>query len=278
MTAEAARGQLAAWVDDQRQRWPLAEAALLLAVDEYPDLDPGPHLAYLDHLAARVRDRCPGAGPAAEEAIPALRDVLFGEEGFRGNTEEYSDPRNSYLNEVLERRTGLPITLSLVVIEVARRAGLPVAGVGFPAHFIVRYEDQPQPHFLDPFRQGCDLSRETLMRRWQRATQGASWQEDALEALPDVRILVRVLTNLKVVYTQRQEFRRAVAVQEKLALLEPGEPMHERDLGYLHFACRAPGRAISCLQQYLKLAPRAPDRDQVLDHVRAIGASIARWN
>jgi regulator of sirC expression with transglutaminase-like and TPR domain len=278
MTAEAARGQLAAWVEEQRGHWPLAEAALLLAVDEYPGLDPGPHLLYLDQLAARVLNRWSGAEPTAEEAIAALCDVLFGEEGFHGNTEEYSDPRNSYLNEVLERRTGLPITLSVVVIEVARRAGLPVAGVGFPNHFIVRYEDRPRPHFLDPFRQGRNLSREALMRQWRRATQGALWREDALDALSDVRILVRVLTNLKLVYTQRQEFRRAVAVQEKLALLEPTEPIHERDLGYLHFACRAPGRAISFLEHYLKLAPKASDRDQVLQHLRAINAAISRWN
>jgi regulator of sirC expression with transglutaminase-like and TPR domain len=278
MTAEAARGRLAAWVEEQPGRWPLAEAALLLAVDEYPDLDPEPHLVYLDQLAARVLDRCSGPEPPAGEAIAALRDVLFGEEGFQGNTEEYSDPRNSYLNEVLERRTGLPITLSVVVIEVARRAGLPVSGVGFPTHFIVRYEDHPEPHFLDPFHQGRGLSREALMRRWRRMAHGAPWQEAALAALPDVRVLVRVLTNLKVVYTQRQEFRRAVCVQEKLALLEPAEALHQRDLGYLHFACREPGRALGYLERYLKLAPHAEDRDQVLQHLRAISASISRWN
>jgi len=278
MTAETARGKLAAWGEAPPPRWPLAEAALLLAVDEYPDLDPEPHLAYLEQLAVRVRERCAGNEVTADAAIAALRGVLFDEEGFHGNAEEYSDPRNSYLNEVLERRTGLPITLSLVVIEVARRVGLPVAGVGFPTHFIVRYEDHPEPHFLDPFHGGRDLSREALMRLWRRATRGAAWQEDALAALADVRILVRILTNLKVVYTQSQEFRRAVVVEEKLALLEPAEVVHQRDLGYLHFACREPGRAIGYLERYLKLAPEAADRDQVQQHLRAIGASIARWN
>jgi regulator of sirC expression with transglutaminase-like and TPR domain len=278
MTAEAARGRLAAWVEEQPRQWPLAEAALLLAVEEYPDLEPELHLTYLEQLAARVLRRCSGPEPPAEEGIAALREILFTEEGFQGNAEEYSDPRNSYLNEVLERRTGLPITLSVVVIEVARRAGLPVSGVGFPTHFIVRYEDRPEPHFLDPFHQGRDLSRAALMRRWRRVTHGAPWQEEALGALPDGRILVRVLTNLKVVYTQRQEFRRALAVGEKLMLLDPTEALHQRDLGYLHFACREPGRAIGCLERYLKLAPQAEDRDQVLQHLRAISASISRWN
>jgi regulator of sirC expression with transglutaminase-like and TPR domain len=278
MSPREARERLTRWTKDCPGCWPLAEAALLLAVDEYPDLELEPHLAYLGELAGRVRQRLPGSAPPASAGLAALCGVLFEEEGFRGNKEDYDDPRNSYLNEVLDRRIGLPITLSVVTIEVARRAGLPVSGVGFPGHFLTRYEDPTEPRFLDPFHQGRERSREELRRQWPQVAGGSAWSEKALNTLPDERILIRILNNLKAAYARRHEFGRAVLVEEKLALLDPATAAHERDLGYLHFANREPGRAIGCLEAYLKRAPDAPDREQVLQNLRAISASLSRWN
>src|SRR5438128_11509643 len=166
MTPEEARGRLAEWVREQPERWPLAEGALLLAVDDYPQLEPAGYLGYLEELGERVRRLLDSPRPPATAAIAALTTVVFDEQGFRGNTEEYYDPRNSYLNEVIDRRMGLPITLSVIAIEVARRSGLPVSGVGFPRHFLMRYEDEPRPRILDPFHHCRELSREELLHQW----------------------------------------------------------------------------------------------------------------
>jgi regulator of sirC expression with transglutaminase-like and TPR domain len=277
MTAAAARERLAAWVLKRPPRWPLAEAALLLSVDDYAGLDFAPYLEYLEQLAGRVRQRLAGSDPPAAAGIAALTETIFHEEGFRGNTDDYYDPRNSHLNEVIDRRIGLPITLSVVVIEVARRSGLPVSGIGFPMHFMVRYEEEPEAHILDPFQQGRELSREELLHQWA-ATREAPWDPEALDTLPDDRILVRILNNMKMVYARRRDYGRTIAAVEKLLLLEPSQPAHHRDLGYLQAANRAMGSAIASLETYLKLAPKADDTGQVRQHLRAIAASIARWN
>ncbi|HET7101348.1 MAG TPA: transglutaminase-like domain-containing protein, partial [Terriglobia bacterium] len=133
----------------------LAEAALAIAAIEYPRLDPAPWIEKLDQLAARVE-----AGPtlSALTNIAALNKVLFEEEHFAGNTQEYDDPRNSYLNDVLERKTGIPITLSLVYTEVARRKGVPLEGVGFPGHFLVKHPGPPAEILIDPFLCGAVLA------------------------------------------------------------------------------------------------------------------------
>jgi regulator of sirC expression with transglutaminase-like and TPR domain len=278
MTAAAAREQLERWVRNPPEQWPLAEAALLLSVDDYPALDLEGHLLYLEHLAGRVLVRLPMGERPAADGIAALHRVIFEEEGFSGNIEQYNDPRNGCLNEVLERRTGLPIALSVIVIEVARRASLPVSGVGFPSHFLVRYEDADTPHFLDPFHRGTECPRDELRRLWDRAMAGAPWDEEILAPLPDDRILVRMLNNLKRMYAECKEFGRSIAAAEKLVILEPSVASHQRDLGYLHAVNREIGKAISCLDRYLQLAPKAADAPQVREHLRLINASVARWN
>src|SRR2546426_2959641 len=144
------------------ERTDLARAALAIARIAYPDLDPAPSLRQLDDLAAAVRPRLyPQASP--EAAVTELAGYLFGECGFRGNQEDYYDPRNSFLNDVLERRTGLPITLALVFMEAGARLGLSITGVGFPGHFLVRVEGDAGPVVLDPFFDGCVLDPAELL-------------------------------------------------------------------------------------------------------------------
>src|SRR3989475_5121743 len=147
------------------ERTDLARAALAIARIAYPDLDPAPYLRQLDDLAAAVRPRLyPQASP--EAAVAELAGYLFDECGFRGNQEEYYDPRNSYLNDVLERRTGIPITLSLVLIETGARLGLGIEGVGFPGHFLVRVAGSRGPLLLDPFYGGRPIRERELLPRY----------------------------------------------------------------------------------------------------------------
>ena len=162
---------------------PLDEAALAIAAEEYPGLDPAAHLAELDRLAGRVRALAPGPGRAAA-TLQALRQVLFEEAGFRANEKSYYDPRNSYLNEVLDRRLGIPISLSLVFMEVARRAGLDLDGVGFPGHFLVKLAPQAGPEvFIDPYNGGELLTAAECLARFRSASHGRDLDPRYLQAV-----------------------------------------------------------------------------------------------
>jgi regulator of sirC expression with transglutaminase-like and TPR domain len=282
MTPEEARERLQQ-VASGPEPWPLAEAALLLAVDEYPGMDPAPYLEQLTGLATRVGARVRATRSLAEGgdaavALDALLHVLLAEEGYAGNPEEYYDPRNSCLNEVIDRRRGIPITLSVVAIAVARRAGLPLAGVGFPAHFLVRWGEGEEKIFIDLFHGGARPSREELQVWWARATGGSAWDEKALQPASDRQILLRVLNNLKMIYARTRQFDRTLRVIEKMLLLDPFTPDHYRALGYLHGGAKSLGKAIEYLERYLALAPDAPDAGEVRQQLRAITNTIARWN
>src|SRR5213080_5101258 len=182
------------------ERTNLARAALAIARIAYPDLDPAPYLRQLDGLAAAVRPRLhPGGSP--EAAAAELAGYLFGECGFRGNQEEYYDPRNSYLNDVLERRTGIPITLAVVLIETGARLGLSITGVGFPGHFLVRVEGDAGSVVLDPFFGGRVLDVGELLARYRaflgpRGDGVTSLPSDVLAATDAPAILARMLRNL----------------------------------------------------------------------------------
>src|SRR5438445_11102873 len=148
----------------------LAEASLLIAGEEYPGLDPAPYLGRLDELGAHLRRRAGDAG--ADALVPELNRLLFEEEGFRGNTVDYYDPRNSFLNDVLDRRTGIPISLSTVYMAVGRRAGVPVQGVGLPGHFVVRVTTAGGEALVDPFHDGAVLTLEDCQERLDRIYGG----------------------------------------------------------------------------------------------------------
>lgn len=280
MTPKQARARLRE-IASQPEPWPLAEAALLLAVDEYPGLDPAPYLAYLAELAERVRTRSliplavsEDLSDAAGGPRDALLHVLLTEEGFVGNREQYYDPRNSYLNEVIDRRRGIPITLCLVALAVARAVHLPLFAVSFPAHFLVRWQDGEDNGYLDLFNHGARLSRDDLRGWWQQIMAGAPWDERVLAPPSDRQILVRVLNNLKVIYVQAKQYAPAIAVVEKMLLLDPDTPDHYRTLGYLHGGALSPVKAIEYLKRYLALAPEAEDAERVREHLRALAGLL----
>src|SRR3989454_12535336 len=204
------------------ERTDLARAAFAIARIAYPDLDPAPYLRQLDDLAAAVRPRLyPQASP--EAAVTELAGYLFRECGFRGNREEYYDPRNSYLNDVLERRLGIPITLSVVLIETGARLGLPIEGVGFPGHFLVRLAGNRGPLLLDPFFGGREIGEQELLARY-RAAAGADARAlppDALAPTGTPAILTRMLRNLLRVYLEQKDHAHALAAAELVLVLVP---------------------------------------------------------
>ena len=190
-----ARARLAAVL--QRERVPLDEAALAIALEEYPSLDVEEYLVRLDALGERVRRLAPAPVRAAS-ALAALRRVLHEEEGLRGNERDYYDPRNSFLNEVLDRKLGIPISLAVVWIEVGRRAGLELRGVGFPGHFLAKYASPTGPEvFIDAFNGGEMLSADECVARYRARTGGRELDRRYLAAVDSRQLLARMLQNLK---------------------------------------------------------------------------------
>ncbi|RME43993.1 MAG: hypothetical protein D6791_14230 [Chloroflexi bacterium] len=255
----------------------LAQAALLIARDEYPDLDVDQYLTKLDEMSEMVRPRVETAGNS-DEIIDVLNEYLIGELGFAGNHEDYYNPRNSFLNEVIDRRTGIPITLSVIYIELGRRLGLPIHGIGLPGHFIVRY-DGASPAFIDPFNGGERLTEADCQQRLHEIFGGpVSLRSAWLVPVSNRQILTRILYNLKGIYVRDEEFRRAIPVVKKILILNPDAHQELRDLGSLHGMLGDYGEALIYLQQYLVHRPHAPDAEAVQSHMKRLMSQIARWN
>ena len=254
LAAESARSRFALEVRQRGAALDLARGALLIAAEEEPGrCDVEGCLALLDRWGAEARGRVGGAkGRAVEE----LNRFLFEELGFAGNEEHYQDPRNSLLNRVLERRTGLPITLSVVYIEVGNRAGLLVKGVGMPGHFIVRvHAGAGRVTLVDPFY-GRVVDEDDCQQRLDLIFDGqVRLSREHLRAVSTHDILVRLLTNLKSVYTQAQLYRPALAAVERILLLAPGAHAERRDRALLLAQAGRLHEAAAELESYLTLAP-----------------------
>ena len=207
----------------------LAEIALLLARDEFPNLDVEAHLNELAAMAHEVKSYLRGH---LAHQVQGLCRYLFHEMGFRGNPRNYYDPRNSYFNQVLERRTGIPITLSAVTMAVGQRAGLNLAGVGLPGHFIVKAVNDEQEILIDPFHGGRILSLDDCANLVHQAT-GAAFEASALalQPLPLGLIVQRMLGNLKAIYLKADDWPRSIRIMERLRLLNPHDVILRRDLG-----------------------------------------------
>jgi len=252
---------------------PLDEAALAIAAEEYPGLDAGACLARLDALGERVR-RVAGPGARAASALRALRQVLAEEEGFRGNERDYSDPRNSFLNEVLERRLGIPISLSVIYLEVARRAGLALHGVGVPGHFLAKYVSASGAEvFLDAFNGGEMLSADECAARFRARSGGRELERRWLEAVGARQILVRMLHNLRRIYAERKDDVHAYWVLDRILLLSPAHLGALRDRGLAAARLGGAGAARRDLESYLARSPEASDADEVRDVISGLGRS-----
>lgn len=256
----------------------LAEASLLIACEAYPDLEVARYLSRLEQMAAAMRERV-GVAARAEDLVPTLNAYLFGELGFRGNTEDYYDPRNSFLNDVLDRRMGIPITLSALYIEVGGRLGLAVDGVGLPGHFIVKAAGPQGDMLIDPFHGGTLLSEEDCQRRLDRIYDGRVQMEPAMLA-PCGRkpMLARMLRNLKAIYTKADDYPHALGTIELLLKIQPDSAEDMRDRGLLHVALDCYGLAARDLETYLGMAPGAPDGPVVRATIERMRHKQARVN
>ena len=267
----------------------LAGPALLIARLGYPRLDPAPCLARLEEMGVAAAGRLSAAphGP-----IDTLNRYLFEDQGFAGNTANYDDPRNSFLNQVLERRTGIPITLALVYIEVARRAGVRVDGVNFPGHFLLRFPfglegDHDSAVFIDPFHRGAVLS-ETDCRALLRKHAGdtVAFEPGLLVPATKQQILVRMLVNLKRIYVRMRSFPQGRAITELLLAVNPSALSELRDRGLLAYHLNDHTAALRDLETYLKFVSRGDDdsqegreeRTEIWGHVKALRRRVASLN
>lgn len=258
---------------------PLLGTALLIARDEYPDLDPDLYDTLLQSHIAHLRDEI----DAIERwplKMQAINRHLFEELGYAGNHDEYYDPRNSYLNEVFERRLGNPISLAMVQMEVARRLGVPLDGVSFPGHFLVRLPVDDGVLVMDPFNRGRPLDADELRQR-ARPHLGGDFPDD--EALHQIlnpashrAILMRVLRNLHGVYSEGADWERAVRCADRILKLSPDNPeaLRDRGLGYLELGHRH--GAVHDLSRYLQRNPGAPDASSVRESLIELGGGGAR--
>ncbi len=259
----------------------LAEAALLIAKEEYPQLDVQAHLHRLDLLAEQIRSRL-GGDTSPARIVEEINRYLFQEEGFTGNTSDYYDPRNSFLNQVLDRKLGIPITLSLIYIEVGQRLGLPLAGVSFPGHFLVKYRNAEDEIILDPFLGGSPLSQEDLENKLRQMygnpAPAMAQLPRLLAAVSKKEILVRILRNLKGIYLQKSDFNKALSAAERILLIIPDFPLEVRDRGTIYQRLERFQAALTDYRRYLQLAPNAEDAGTVRSLIITVQRAAARLN
>ena len=264
----------------------LARACLLIAQDAYPGLDVDGYLGEIERLAARLRGRLPEAGDI-EERIAALNEFLFAELGYTGNAEHYYDPRNSYLNEVLDRRTGIPLTLSVLYMEIGRRVGLSLEGVSFPGHFLVRLRLRGALIVLDPFSGGEPQSEVDLRARLRRVIPRGATGPVPLEELPleqflepagKRQILARLLRNLKGIYREADKPERLLDVLNRMLVVAPEAHAELRERGLLYRRLECHRAALKDLTDYSARAPDAPDIEEIRARVLELSAVCARLN
>ncbi len=271
----------------------LAPAALIIARVECPRLDSDPYIARLDAMgdaARRVVERhAESSGDkSAQSGVKALNEYLFDEMQFTGNRDKYEDPRNSCLNEVLERRTGIPLTLSIVYMEVARRAGLQVDGINFPGHFLVRCPQAHSGHQLviDPFHSGALLSEHNCRLLLQKHVGSeVAFSRSLLAPATRNQILVRMLLNLKRIYVHMRSFPQARDVTELLLALTPSALSELRDRGLLAYQLNDVTGALRDLQAYLRLSSMSEadkesraEHQQIWEHVKTLRRRVAALN
>jgi regulator of sirC expression with transglutaminase-like and TPR domain len=285
----------------------LAPAALAIARVEYPGLDPAPYLQHVERLgegAASRIGRCQSG--RIEERIAVLNAYVYEELAFSGNREQYEDPRNSFLNEVIDRRLGIPISLAVIYMEVGRRAGLRLDGVNFPGHFLVRAPGAAggDEAIIDPFHAGAILTEVDcgqLLR--QRIGEGAAFDRALLATATRLQIIVRMLVNLKRLYVRMRSFPQARFISDLLLAVDPSAIGELRDRGLLAYHMEDFASALRDLEEYLRMLPKpdvassdareqaaaygddrgdesqeVPESTQIWEHVKSLRRRVAGFN
>ncbi len=252
----------------------LLDGVLLIGQALQPEMNPAECRAALERMAAELRPGLTDVEDMTGQAR-ALAGYLHDEQGFSGNAVEYYDPRNSFLNEVLARRTGIPITLALIYLEVGRRLELPMAGVGFPGHFLVKLAGDPDV-VIDPFS-GELLDQAELERRYQLAAgAGAGMPREAMRAATSREILFRILTNLKRIYLEQKILPEALICCDLAIALMPQVPQEYRDRALVYYGLQRPPEALADLQHFLELAPEDPTAAPARELAEQLEAQVGR--
>ncbi len=258
------------------EKVPLEEIAFVIAREKYPDFDASVYRERLDEFARRAHRRV-GRVIGGRQILHGLSHYLFEEEGFRGNTRDYYNPSNSFLNDVLDSRQGIPITLSIFYIAIARRLGLKTEGVSFPGHFLVRFEDEDGVFFVDPFHKGKILSQEGCRQRlFEMYGEDLPFRPEFLEPAKHREVLLRMLTNLKVIALMRTDYPTALQMLNRLLLFKPegGQELKERGLVEYQLECFSP--ALKDLEDYLREMPDDPDRSKIEGYIADLRDKVDR--
>jgi regulator of sirC expression with transglutaminase-like and TPR domain len=241
----------------------LLKAALFLAQAEYVDLELSIYINLLDRIAESIAKTLPETRYPLK-VIKAINKYLFEELGFYGNTEDYYNPKNSYINEVLDRGTGIPISLSVVYLEIAKRIDFPMVGIGMPGHFLIGLKFEDVGFFIDVFNNGeIIFDRDCEDRLSQIYQQPMKLEARFIEPVTNRQILARMLTNLKYIYINIRELNKALRIADGIVMLYPDNPREIRDRGLLYYQLSEWQQAISDLNFYLKMCPYAEDSDKI---------------
>ncbi|HTZ96164.1 MAG TPA: transglutaminase-like domain-containing protein [Terriglobales bacterium] len=257
----------------------LLRAALTIARTEYPDLDCDAYVARVDELARTAEARISEIGDAGQ-TIAALNHVLFTEAGLRGNRENYYDPRNSFLNDVLDRRLGIPITLAVLYMEVGRRLGFPLFGVGMPGHFLLKHYDiDGKETLIDCFNGGDILSAQDCQQRLDEIYSGQmTLRPEFLFAVSRRQILTRILNNLKTIYMAARNFRKTLPLIDLVLVIYPRSPEDVKQRATLRYSLGQNKGAAEDLESYLKMSPDASDADEIRQTALSIRRMLALMN
>jgi regulator of sirC expression with transglutaminase-like and TPR domain len=263
--------------DIEDEKIDLIRAALVIARTEYPSLEIEEYASHVEGLARRVAAQ---ASDSQESTIAALNRVLFDEAKLRGNSDDYYDPRNSFLNDVLDRGLGIPITLSILYMEVAWRVGLHLSGVGMPGHFLLKhYSHDGQETLIDCFNRGDILSRQDCQSRLDEIYSGEmALRPEFLHPISRRQILTRMLNNLKTVYLSTRNFRKALPIADLILVIYPQSAEDVKQRALLRYSMGMHSRAAEDLDEYLKLSPKASDADEIRQMALSMRRMLALMN
>jgi len=256
---------------------PLDRTAFMIAkVLQYPSLDIEGQLQIMDSMASELKSFI-NDKKRPTEIINAMNEYIFEKQAFSGNSQDYYDPRNSYLNDVIARRSGIPITLSVLYIELARRIHFKLQGIGFPGHFLIKYTDGDLEIVLDPFSKGRILAYGDYQVLLDQLYNGQiRFEERFLGAVTDAQILIRMLRNLKDAFIYSYDYNKALISTEMVLMINPEIAEEFRDRGMIFYYKQLYSNALSDLTRYLEMQPDADDADNILAIIRDIKAILGQ--
>ena len=264
--------------DIEDEKIDLIRAALVIARGEYPDLDIEEYAGRIEKLARRVAAY--SADSDERNTLAALNRVLFEETGLRGNRDDYYDPRNSFLNDVLDRGLGIPITLAMIYMEVAKRVGFHLSGVGMPGHFLLKhYSADGTEILIDCFNRGDILSRQDCQSKLDEIYSGEmQLRPEFLHPISRRQILTRMLNNLKTVYLSTRNFRKALPIADLILVIHPQSAEDVKQRALLRYSMNLHGLAAEDLEEYLKMSPKASDAEEIKQMMLSIRRMLALMN